>query len=331
MSIDDQIESAGSRLATTPVAVPELECLVRRRSRRVRVNAVVGSVVVVSIGVAALVHYEGSAVQVAAKPVVPTDSRSAGSSTGRYDLALEGARLVEDSTSTARGGPNVVWFDETTGTYLSVAVLQEAANPPVPSDIGPMVEDATFPATQGRAWFTDTGDNVIRQMTMWWRHPNGEVWFLHSFWYGDNPVNTVDGRSTLRNWALNISSPDPQHSRQHYELADPSMRRVAEDQGGDVEYRVQVWNYQVGSDVEQIVVSSTEDSVAGSVLGSLSRGEPELVRVDGHDAWQVTDLTIGEILIGWQSIRTRPAWVNLSIPTRLASLTPQIRAALRAD
>ena len=35
MSIDERIQSAGSRLASTPVAVPDLERLMRRRSRRV--------------------------------------------------------------------------------------------------------------------------------------------------------------------------------------------------------------------------------------------------------------------------------------------------------
>jgi len=59
MTIDERIEAAASRLASTPVGVPELERVVGRRARRLRVNAVVGSVVVVSIGVAALVRHEG--------------------------------------------------------------------------------------------------------------------------------------------------------------------------------------------------------------------------------------------------------------------------------
>lgn len=331
MSVDDQIESAGSRLASTPVAVPELERLVRRRSRRVRVNAVVGSVVAVSIGVAALVRHDGSAVEVAAPSVVPTDSRSGDPSAGPYELALEGARLVDDSTSTARGGPNAVWFDEATGTYLTVAVLAgEATTTREPTGVESMVEDTTFASTRGRAWFTSTRSNSIRRMTMWWSRPDGDVWLLESFWYGDDPVTAADGRDALRNWALAIASPDPQHNQQHYELADPSLRRVAEDQGGDVRYRVQVWTYQVGSVVENITLLSTQDSVATSVIAALTHGKPELVRIDGHDVWQVTDPTTGDIYIGWQAGEDRPAWVALTIPASLASVTVQIRAALRS-
>jgi hypothetical protein len=327
MSIDERIESAGARLATTPVAVPEFERLVRRRSRRVRINAVVGSVVVISIGVAALVRYEGSTEQVAAKSVVPTDDR-AGDATAGYNLALEGVRLVDDSTSTARGGPNAVWFDETTGTYLTVAVLQGEATVSggQPTGLAPMVEDTTFPSTRGRAWFTSISSNSIKRMTMWWSRPDGDVWLLDSLWYGDRPVNAPEARDTLRNWALAIAAPDPQGAQQHYELADPSMRRVADDQGGDVEYRVQSWAYQD----EHIFLSSTQDSVATSVIAVLTRGQPELVRVDGHDAWQVTDSTTGEILIGWQTTATHPAWVALTIPAALAALASQIRAALHA-
>lgn len=331
MSIDDRIESAGSRLASTPVAVPELERLVRRRSRRVRVIAVVGSVVVVSIGVAALVRHDGSAAKVDAKSVVPTDSHPGDPSARHYELALEGATLVDDSTSTARGAPNAVWFDEATGTYLTLDVLPgEATTTREPSGFAPMVEDTTFASTRGRAWFTDTGSSSIRRMTMWWSRPDGDVWLVESFWYGDNPVQATDGRSALRSRALAIASPDPSHNQQHYELADPSLRRVAEDQGGDVQYRVQVWTYQVGSVVENITLMSTQASVATSVIAALTHGKPELVRIDGHDAWQVTDSATGDIYIGWQAGEDRPAWVALTIPASLASLTLQIRAALRS-
>ena len=107
MSIDEQIESAGSRLASAPVAVPELERLVRRRSRRVRANAVVASVVVIAIGVAALISHES----LSAPPVesgVPTDNRVGGPSARRYELALEGARPVDDSTRPTLGVPSAV-------------------------------------------------------------------------------------------------------------------------------------------------------------------------------------------------------------------------------
>ena len=333
MSIDDQIESAGSRLASIPIAVPEFGHLVRRRSRRVRVNAVAGSVVVALIGLAVLVRHDGSAVEVAAPSVVPTYSRKGDPTAGPYELAVDGARLVEDSTSTARGGPNTVWFDEATGAYLTVAVLPGEAGSgaiPGPTGLEPMVEDTTFTSTRGRAWFTSTHSDSIRRMTMWWSRPDGDVWLLESFWYGDNSVAAADGRGALRNWALAITAPDPQHTQQHYEVADPSMRRVAEDQGGDVDFRVQVWTYQVGTVVEHITLGSTEDSVATSVIAALTRGKPKVVRVDGHDAWQVTDLPTGDIYIGWQTSQTRPAWANLTIPASLASLTPQILAALRS-
>ena len=332
MSIDEQIESAGLRLANTPVDVPELERLLRRRSRRLRVNAVVGSIVVISIGVAALVRHHGASEPVEANSAVPTDSHSGDRAATHYELALEGARLVDDSTNTARGGPSAVWFDEATGTYLTLAVLSgEATTTREPTGLEPMVEDTTFTSTRGRAWFTNTQSETIRRMKMWWSRPDGDVWLLESFWYGSNPLKAADGRSSLLNRALAIASPDPQHNQQHYELADPSMRRVAEDQGGDVDYRVQVWTYQVGSVVANISVSSTQDSVAASVIAALTRGTPQLVRVAGHAAWQVSDPTTGDVRVGWQTGETHPAWVGLTIPASMSSVTAQIRAALRSD
>ena len=109
------------------------------------------------------------------------------------------------------------------------------------------------------------------------------------------------------------------------------MRRIADDQGGDVDYRVQVWSYQVGFAVEHISLSTTESSVATNLIAALERGDPELVRVDGHDAWQVTDGPTGDIFVGWQTTQIGAAWISLSIPAGLASLTPDIRAALRSD
>jgi hypothetical protein len=317
MSIDEQIESAGSRLASAPVAVPELERLVRRRSRRMRANAVVGSVMVISIGVGVLIRHESSSVQ-QAKSVVPTDNRAGDPSARRYELALQGARQMDDSTGPARGGPSAVWFDEATDTYLTLFHGKSFE----PTGVDQMVEDATFPATQGRAWFTDT----IRQMTMWWSRTDGEVWILESFWFGDAPVRAADARRALQTWAPALTV-----QAQHYDLADSSMRRIAEDHGGDVETRTLVWDYQVGSAVEQIFVGSDDDSVAAKVIAVLVRGKPEQVRIDGHDAWQVADPTTGELRFGWQTGGTHPAWVALIIPARLASLTPQIRAALQSD
>ena len=62
MNVDERIQSAGSRLASTPVAVPDLERLMRRRSQRVRASAVVGSVAVISLGVVVLVGHDNPAV-----------------------------------------------------------------------------------------------------------------------------------------------------------------------------------------------------------------------------------------------------------------------------
>jgi len=332
MTIDERIEAAASRLASTPVGVPELERVVGRRARRLRVNAVVGSVVVVSIGVAALVRHEGSAVQISAKTPVPTDGRPLGASTGTFALALENARLVDDSTSTARNGPSAVWYDEAGFTYLAVTVLPgEATTTREPAGVEPMVEDTTFPSAEGRAWFSATNSDSLRRMTMWWSRSDGDVWLLDMFWYGASPVTAADARVTLRNRAPAIVARDPQQNRAHFELADHSMRRIAEDQGGDVDYRVQVWSYQVGFEVEHISLSTTEDSVATNLIAALERGDPELVRVDGHDAWQVTDGPTGDIFVGWQTTRIGAAWISLSIPAGLASLVPRIRAALHFD
>jgi hypothetical protein len=330
MSIDEQIASAGLRLASTPVAVPELARLVRRRSRRVRAIAVVGSVVVISIGVAGLIRHERSSVP-AAKSGVPTDNRAGDASTRRYELTLEGARLVDGSTRSARNGPTAVWLGQATGVYVTLAVLPgEATTTPGPSGLGSMVEDARFPSSEGRAWFTAISDSDIRQTKMWWERSDGDVWLLNGFWYGDNPVGSTEGRDILRKWALGITAPDPQRN-QHYELVDPPMSRIAEDGGGDVESRFQVWSYQVGSVVEHITLVSDDDSVASGVVAILARDKPEVVRIDGHDAWQVTDSSTGDTYIGWQTGGDRPAWTGLIIPAPLASLTPEIRAALRSE
>ena len=338
MSIDERIQSAGSRLASAPVAVPDLERLMRRRSRHVGATAVA----VISIGVGVLISYdrprEQSATEpvatepvatepVATEPVATADSVAGDAPAGNYELELEGATPLPVESLNPTSSDTAVWFDEATQRYLTLVVRPGLAlGTPTPSGLGYMVEDASFPSTEGRAWFTSTDETLIRQTTMWWSRANGDLWLLDSFWFGQDPVDTADAHRTVREWALAISVPE-QHQ---YRLADPSMRGIATDRGGEVESHGYVWNYRLGSVVDKITLLSLQSTVAAGRANLLARGKPEEVRIDGHDAWQVTDSATGEIQIGWQTDDARPAWLILTIPASLASLTPQIRAALQS-
>ena len=124
MSIDERIQSAGSRLASTPVAVPDLERLMRRRSRRVRASAVVGSVAVISIGVVVLMTYDSHREQSVTEPEVTPETVAVEAPAVRYELTLEGARPLPVESSTARSTDTAVWSDEATQTYLTLIVIQ---------------------------------------------------------------------------------------------------------------------------------------------------------------------------------------------------------------
>ena len=331
MNVDERIQSAGSRLASTPVAVPDLERLMRRRSLRVRASAVAGSVAVISLGVVVLVGHDSNREQSVTEPVATPETVAVDAPAGRYELALEGATPLPVESLTARSTDTAVWSDEAAQTYLTLIVRPGAApSTREPSGLGYMVEDTSFPVTQGRAWFTSTDDALIRQMTMWWSRPNGDLWLLNSFWYGQEATDNADGRRALREWALAISAPEPVDEQRQYRLAGSSMRILATDQGGDVESRAQVWSYQHGSVVDKITLLSLQGTVASGRANLLARGKPEQVRIDGYDAWQVTDSTTGEIQIGWPTEDTPPEWLTLTIPATLESLTPQIRAALQS-
>ena len=259
MSVDEQIQSAGSRLACTPVAVPDLERLMRRRSGRVRARAVAGSVAVIAIGVGVLMSYDRSREQSATEPVATAGSFAVDAAAGHYELELEGATPLPVESLTATSTDTTVWFEEATQTYLTLVVRPGLAlGIPTPTGLGYMVEDASFPSTQGRAWFTSTDDTLIRQTTMWWSRANGDLWLLNSFWFGQDPVDTADAHRTVREWALAISVPE-QHQ---YRLADPSMRSIATDRGGEVESHGYVWNYRLGSVVDKITLLSLQGTVA---------------------------------------------------------------------
>jgi hypothetical protein len=331
MSIDEDIGAAGSRLASAPVATPDLERLVRRRSRRLRATAVAGCLVVISLGIGALVSND-SRQQPTTEPAAATDSSAADAGIGQYELALEGARPLPVESLVAGGTDAVVWYDESTGTYLWLVVRPGvAASIQAPTGVGPMVEDTSFPSTQGRAWFTDTQNADTRQMRMWWSRPNGDLWLLEMFWYGTDAMNVSEGRGELRSRALAISVSEPSDQLPGYELADPAMGILAVERAGDVESRSQVWNYQHGSLTGKITLLSLQGSEASGRANLLARGKPETVRIDEHDAWQVTDSSTGETMIGWQTDEARGAWITLSIPAGLASLTPEVRAALRSS
>jgi hypothetical protein len=330
MSIDERIKSAGSRLASTQVGVPDLERLIRRRSRYARVTAAVSSLAVVAIGVAALIVYDRSREQSATEPTATSGNVATDAPSPRYELVLDGATPTPVESLTASSTDTAVWINEDTQTYLTLVVRPGLAlRVQVPTGLGPVVEDTSFPTDHGRVWFTTIGDAAVRHITMWWSRPNGDLWLLDSYWYGHNPVNTTDGRRTLREWAQAITAPDQIDPQQQYRLADPSMRRLATDRGGEVESRAQVWNYRVGSVLDKITLLSIQDTGASGRANLLARGKPEAVLIDGHDAWQVIDSTTGEIQIGWQTGNARPTWNTLTVPARLAPLTPQIRAALQ--
>jgi hypothetical protein len=325
MSIDERIQSAGSRLASTPVDVPDVDRLVRRHRQRVRVTAVASSLSVIVIGVAALISYNRSSEQ---STTEPRDSVAADAPVLNYELALDGARPLPVESSTAGSTDTALWVDDATQTYLTLVVRPGLAlSTGAPTGVGPMVEDTSFPTGQGRAWFTDSSNTVVQHMKMWWSRSNGDLWLLDSFWYGQVPMSTGDGRRTFRDMALAITAPGQIDTPQKYLLADPSMRALATDHGGEVESRVQVWNYRL----DKITLLSIQDTVASGRANLLARGKPEEVRVDGHDAWQVTDATTGEIQIGWQTDDGGPAWRTLIIPAGLASLAPEIRAALQSS
>ncbi len=146
MSIDERIRSAGSRLATTSVAVPDLERLVRRRPQRVRATAVAGSLAAISIAVAVLITYDGPREQSATEPATTADSIAEGATAPRFELTLEGATPLPVQSLTATSTDTTVWFYEAEQIYLTLVVRPGLAlGIPTPTGLGYMVEDPSFP------------------------------------------------------------------------------------------------------------------------------------------------------------------------------------------
>jgi hypothetical protein len=316
MTLDEQIRQAGSRLAAAPVPVPDLGRVVRRR-HRIRAAAATG-VVATLVGVGTIWFWPN------AEPS-RVETSVAEDAVATYELSLGGVEPVNDEALTPSNTDVALWADEAQQRYVSLTVrpgLVEAY--PEPAGLGPMPEDTTFPAAQGRAWFNETAGSQVRSMRMWWSRADGDVWLLTAYWYGQQPVRGTDARAALRDWALGIEPGPTGGSEAPYLIGDPAMRLVASDDAGSLRSRARVWRWRD----HEITLLAIEDSVAAGFSNLFARGVPERVTVDGHDGWMVSSSSPAETIIGWQLDTPRSAWVILTIPPELTGQTDVILAAL---
>jgi hypothetical protein len=319
MTVDERIRQAGARLAAAPIELPDLGRMVRRRHRRrIRAAVVIGAVATF-VGVGAVwlwPNTEPARVETGvADDAVPT-----------YELDVQGAELVSDEALSPGNTDVALWADEPRQTYVSLTVRPGLAEAyPEPAGLGPMQEDTEFPAGQGRAWFSDTGDNQVRSIRMWWSRADGDVWLLSAFWYGEQPVRGTEARQALRDWALTIETGEDGSGEPSYVIGDPRMDLVASDDAGTLRSRARVWRWQD----HEITLLAIENSIAAGLSNLLAHGVPERVTVDGHVGWMVDSASPAGTIIGWQLDDTsRPTWVTLSIPPELTDQAEEILATL---
>lgn len=304
MAIDEQIREAGPRLAAAPVAVPDLDRVVRRR-HRIRAVAMTGAVAALVGMSATWLWRDGELARVetgvADDPATSsgTDARSEqADAVSTYELVLGDAELVKDETLTPSNTDVALWTDDAQQRYLSLTVrpgLAEAHHPE-PAGLGSMQEDAQFPAVQGRAWFSETNGSQVRSIRMWWSRADGDVWLLTAHWYGQQPIDAADGSAVLRDWALGIEAAPSAAVATPYEIADPAMQIVASDRASDLRSRARVWRYRD----HEVTLVAIENSAAAGFSNLLARGAPEQLTVAGHSGWMVTSPSPAETIIGWQ-------------------------------
>jgi hypothetical protein len=232
---------------------------------------------------------------------------------------------MSDETLSPMTTDVALWADEARQTYVSLTVWPGRAEAsPEPAGLGPMQEDTELPAGQGRAWFSETADDDVRSITMWWSRADGDVWLLRAYWYGQ-PVRVTDARRALRDWAL-ATEPGPDGAGEaSYLIGDPAMDLVASDDAGTLRSRARVWRWQG----HEITLVATENSVAAGLSNVLAHGVPERVTVAGHEGWMVDSASPAGRTIGWSLDNpSRPVWVTLIVPRGLTDQTGEVLAAL---
>jgi hypothetical protein len=287
----------------------------RARSRLpVAVGAALVACVLIVVGIVAL-RGNGRALS------IKTGPSSSGGGVPTYQLRLKGAELLREQRLTASGSDVLLWGDDDRQTYLSLNVRPGAARvQPEPAGLGPMTEDASFPAREGRAWFGGGTGTESRSMRMWWARPNGDLWLLTAHWYAPPPVDLAARRTQLREWALAIKRPStPSAAGDLYHLVDPTMRVLAFDQAAERGSRARVWRYR-GYEITLLVI---EDSAAAGRSNVLALGKPEPVTVGDNDGWIVPRTPAGTI-VGWRIGGSRSAWATLTIPAAVADQTEVI-------
>ncbi len=229
-----------------------------------------------------------------------------------FDLTLDSALLVDDTSGTPSTTDVTVWAHED-GTYLSLVVRFPRSSFPSGLDV---TEIDDFPADRGRAWYGEdtnfAGPGAAVASTLWWQRPDGDVWLMRADWYGDTAP--TDYQQQLLSWAFGITTPAPST----YLLEDPEIRAVAAERAGESRDRVRTWNY----DGEQILIHVIEDASASGLSNIIGRGRPTPVEIASRQGWIVK--ADESRTVGWEIDDVSHDWATLHIPGTLADQVDEI-------
>lgn len=225
-----------------------------------------------------------------------------------YDVEVNDARLAGDSKGSPSVGDTAVWVSPDRQTYLTLTV-RRGAGWIGPSYQGPLTEDTTVPADQGRAWFTTDEGEPVRSLEMWWSRPNGDLRIVSMHWpHAERALPYADARDQLRGWALTKLWAD---TFEGYTLGVVGSERLAIDEAGTIRHRARVWEHPAG----EIVLSTWSDSVATGLTNAL-RSESVPIVVDDTKGWVSIDPNGSEPTeVAWQR---DDLWFTLQVPHALA-------------
>lgn len=293
----------------------------KHESRLRVVRAVVAGTVVVA-GMSTLLVYASQP----ASQKERTSVESIGDQTGEASelrLLLSGAAETTNQTVSAGTAPAALWQYVGDGTYVALTVRTDGALGQAPGQLGELEEDTDIASSLGQGWSgaIDRCSSCGRESgtRLWLERPNGDVWIVSVYWSSESPPMNLDSkRSQMREWAEAMAEArDPIAAVLTRD--DVALVPITHESGGSIQARNQAWTYRG----HVIVASVTRSSGASVLSGVLELGYPAEDRIQGRQAWRVTDRE-GGVVVGILLDPVASDVVRVAIPAELVSQTNEI-------
>lgn len=237
------------------------------------------------------------------------------------DLALPGATVVREETSTPTDNAVTTWYRDDASAFLSLDVRPGFGGYVNDVELADRDPATRIPADEGTAWFTtdEISPDGHPAMGLLWSRPNGDLWALDADWSPSDTRSQPELSAELERWALAIDI-----GPAGYELADSTMLLLGANSAGPLGSRYKVWTVG-GHEVQTLALQRGSGSGPRNLLSAA--GWPVPYPVGDKSGWIVRHAA-GAVLAVATGARDG-TWVTVQVPEALGGQTDAIASALQ--